>query len=460
MTKSIQLIIALIIIFATQTVNAGNIRGLSFDVTETSITWGGTIQLSFTLSCIETLNSTSTGIYLSTDANIGDSGDYLLTQVTIPAYPGQIAAPGLANAVINLPSSNPFSTQPTVLYVGMVQDIYNQETEWDESDNKNRGQGIDRDGTISINYRDPDLLGYRDDNQGYRFNVSETAVEWGESLTVQYYVANLGDLESGTFKVSFYLSEDQEFSASNDYRLSTITFPTLEGFRLNGESGRELFLPSFNPLNGSPSQLYVGMVIDSDNEVSESNESNNSGQGQFTDWDGLISITYPDPDILVNDSVSPFNDLSIDFGDVVNDGIGNSRGVETVRLSNNGGATLNISEVSLSGASAFSIVDGVSSLANTNPLNGLPDTIRDEGDENWIITLQYDPTANGAETASLTIRSDDPDEDPVTIDLSGAGLPIPDIHVTDNADVLEDLFVNFGATVNDGIAGATSVKTV
>ena len=121
----------------------------------------------------------------------------------------------------------------------------------------------------------------------------------------------------------------------------------------------------------------------------------------------------PVPDIVVDP-------LLVDFG-VVDVG---QTASEIVTVSNVGGMTLTVGNVVLSGSGDFSYVS-----------NFLPGTIAVAGTRN--IQVYYAPSDDLADTATLTITSDDPDEPSVAVQIVGSPAPEPDI-------VVVPLLVDFG----------------
>lgn len=116
----------------------------------------------------------------------------------------------------------------------------------------------------------PELVGYQ----------SEIIPKWncyarqGELFGImQIQVNNVGDTPASSFKVKFYLSTDDVFSA-NDLLWDTRIVPFLDLISING--------PAFvNPAAIIPAWLasgkyYVFVTIDEENEVAEQNETNNN----------------------------------------------------------------------------------------------------------------------------------------------------------------------------------------
>lgn len=436
--------------------------GTGFNVSQGSAQWGGTVSVSLCVVNMTggTAGASTTRIYVSADSNI-TSSDHLIGNINIPVLNFLSSASGTFN--LTLPAEGVVGSSGT-FYIGAIHDALGQVGETNESNNSNRGNGIDRD-SLSITPPNPDLQGWdgRPTFDAY-FDIEETAAVWGDTVNVRFAVLNNSAGNAGAFNIKLYVSADATIGDANDFVFQTVNFNSgLNAFNFGGFTGgyTAVTLPAFNPLPGSPTSVYIGMVVDADAEVTESNETNNSNQGNPLDLDGPLTITDPQPDIQVTDSTGNSTDLLVDFGNVVDDGQGESRGVQTIQITNSGPAVLNVSSVAVSGDSQFSIVDFVSSIENTQPLSStVPDVVAPNGDESWIITVQYDPENTSPASATLTIVSDDPDEASVNVTLQGTGDPIADISVIDPTAPDNDLSVNFGGVLNDGTGGTAGTQTI
>lgn len=108
---------------------------------------------------------------------------------------------------------------------------------------------------------------------------------------------------------------------------------------------------------------------------------------------------------------------SHDYGDVM---IGSSA-QQTFKVRNDGTVDLNVSSSVLVGTNA----------ADFTILNGSGAFLLTPGDSHSV-DVSFTPTTIGAKTASIDLVSDDPDENPFSVILSGTGIPVPtaDIAVT------------------------------
>ena len=149
----------------------------------------------------------------------------------------------------------------------------------------------------------------------------------------------------------------------------------------------------------------------------------------------------PVPDITVTDSVAPTTDLSVPFGDVSE----MTSADQTVTVTNDGSADLTLGNIAQANplAAPFSILNDTCTAQTLTPA------------ANCSLTVRFSPPSTGAFSDSFDIPSDDPDENPVTVDVNGTGigLPVPDITVTDSVAPGDDLAIEFGnvtqATTSD-----------
>jgi PKD repeat protein len=151
---------------------------------------------------------------------------------------------------------------------------------------------------------------------------------------------------------------------------------------------------------------------------------------------GALSITSNDTDespldvaLTGNGTPEPTPDIAVDptsydFGNVQV----TKNEQTTITVSNEGDATLNISNFGITGTNAdqFSIVSGGDAVA-----------IDPEGTHEVVV--QFAPTSVGLKSGALTITSDDPNESPLDVALTGNGTPEPMPEI-----VVAPLSIDFG----------------
>ena len=221
-------------------------------------------------------------------------------------------------------------------------------------------------------------------------------------------------------------------------------------------------LPASNPLSPLGSgPFYIGMIVDCDNTVAESNESNNSNQGSGKD---LCSVSISPPVAVVADSVGSSTDHAVGFGSMVNDGTGKSQATQIVTLTD--GAARSLLKVPQNGVhlldgTNFHIVNIVSNKQSqfVNVSTGTS-LIAANGSETWTIQVAFDPTANGSLSDTLQIQTDDPVNPTINVSLSGTGTPVPNLTVADSISPTDDRMLNFGNIAVDGVGGASGSASV
>ena len=146
-----------------------------------------------------------------------------------------------------------------------------------------------------------------------------------------------------------------------------------------------------------------------------------------------LNQPQPEPDIQVYPT-----SLEIDFGNIE---VGSSSSY-VVQIYNFGNADLTITDLTITGSSAFQITS-----APSTPFVMAPsDTIVVD------VVIKYTPTEEGYVTGSLVITSDDPDESSVDIFLGGAGVinEIPPIQQIQNIIAFFDQSVADGTILGYG----------
>jgi hypothetical protein len=131
-------------------------------------------------------------------------------------------------------------------------------------------------------------------------------------------------------------------------------------------------------------------------------------------FNGTVTSTTPQPDInvtgnflnILNGDITPTTTDLTDYGNVA---VGGNLGA-TFTIENLGPATLNIASITVTGSSAFAFASfyipptSITPAPSSNPLS-----------------ISFNPTTNGLQTATVTITSDDPDEDTYTFNIQGNG---------------------------------------
>jgi hypothetical protein len=138
----------------------------------------------------------------------------------------------------------------------------------------------------------PNLTGWQySSNSSFSVDVDAYWLIWGGTHTVYWAIRNNGTEATPPFTyvwVNFYLSDDTSFT-SDDYLLFSGYLSTpLSSTGMaagSGEAGTiPITLPTDSPFPWSSGIFYIGMDIDTENNIVESNEDDNSGTGEGVDY--------------------------------------------------------------------------------------------------------------------------------------------------------------------------------
>lgn len=191
------------------------------------------------------------GYYLSTDANITTS-DIKIGQSYIPTLnPWETAITDFATTLN-------YQIPPGTYFVGIIIDYTHNVQESNEYDNTCYFEWP----KVQIAPQKPNLTCYD------RGNLEIT----GSWLKISHLkIWNNGNGESGATKVGYFLSTDLNFTTS-DYFIGSSNLPWLNP----GGQATLSFTYDLNYLNIPPGYYYVGVIIDYQNQVNESNEQDNN----------------------------------------------------------------------------------------------------------------------------------------------------------------------------------------
>jgi len=117
------------------------------------------------------------------------------------------------------------------------------------------------------------------DLTGTAFTPATTSVGLNSTFSVDFTVANNGVTDASAFVVRFYLSTDNNITTSD----SLVSFATIPGDRnqanFTGLAGKTSASRTLNlkpsSVNITSGTYYLGMIVDSANQVAETDEGNN-----------------------------------------------------------------------------------------------------------------------------------------------------------------------------------------
>jgi len=247
--------------------------------------WGETFHLDAEVTNQGQLASGAAAVrfYLSVNGYISPADELLAGDYALPALAAG-ATETISGWTLTLPVPPPagFPDEGRV-YIAMIVDADSQVAELDEDNNANQGSGQDMD-PVYVLPAAPDLT-------GTGFDVPD-AIAWGETIDISTTIENLGAAASAGCTVSIYLSINGYISAA-DIWLASFTLPTLDPGASFTSTDWQVTLPTDPPAGFDPTdEVYIGMIVDVNDEVFESEEGNNANLGTGLDME-QVSITPP-----------------------------------------------------------------------------------------------------------------------------------------------------------------------
>ena len=231
---------------------------------------GNTLNVEFSL--INDGNASAGNFYI--DFYLFEDGEYFhLGDYYIDNIPSYTIFDNL-NKNLTLPNlTNSFWTGTGNYDIVMVIDEDDYIIEANENNNTDSRE-------IAINIL-PDL-------EGRFFNVAPEPLIPGQTVIINFAIANNSSADAGAFRVNFYLSTDNNITTSDRY-LNSYDISGINDNTLISNLTKTLTLPEINdPFWYGSNTYYLGMIIDADNTVNESNESNNNNRGLIVDRDDII----------------------------------------------------------------------------------------------------------------------------------------------------------------------------
>ena len=230
-------------------------------VSSTTVAAGGSVTIdAYDMNIGNGVSGPSTArIYLSTNSTITTS-DTVLATLTTSQTLATVSQPGYYDhqtVSVTLPGN----LAPGTYYIGGIADYNNQVSESNEVNNTyNVAQ-------ITVTVPQPDLSEY--------VAVSSTTVAAGGSVTIDAYDMNLGNAVSGPSTARIYLSTDPTITTSDTVLATLTTSQTLATVSQPGYYDHQTVSVTL-PGDLAPGTYYIGGIADYNNQVSESNEANNT----------------------------------------------------------------------------------------------------------------------------------------------------------------------------------------
>ena len=291
--------------FVTGTFLSSDLKGTSFEIGQEKIKRGQALDVSFAIAneSENDANPFSANLYISQDANISaddrqigtyDLKDGLAAGSDTGEKTHRYTTPGADDQF--------WADGDGTYYVGMVIDPKNEVTETNETNNSNLGAGLDSDSFITSAVVPPDL---RSDLKGTSFEIAQPEINRGQALDVSFTIANETKNDANPFSANLYISRDPNISA-DDRQIGT--YALKDGLAAGSDTGEKTHRYT---TPGADDQFwadggdtyYVGMVIDPENEVTETDETNNSNLGTGRDLNDVKITTLAPPADLTGELI-------------------------------------------------------------------------------------------------------------------------------------------------------------
>ncbi|MDA9518860.1 hypothetical protein XI06_00465 [Bradyrhizobium sp. CCBAU 11434] len=240
--------------------------------------------------------ASTAGIYLSSDATITTS-DTLLTTVNSGALTSVGQTGYYDHQTLSVMLSG--NLTPGTYYLGGIADYNNQVSESNEANNTYNTVKI----TVGAPVQ-PDLSEY--------LGVANTTVAAGNSVTVDAYAMDIGAGPSGASTAGIYLSSDANITTS-DTLLTTVSSGALTSVGLTGYYDHQTLSVTL-PGNLAPGTYYLGGIADYNNQVSESNETNNTYNTVRITVGAPVSITLNDDNLWSSGALNVVNTFTSNGG--------------------------------------------------------------------------------------------------------------------------------------------------
>lgn len=221
--------------------------------------------------------------YLSKDAVIAPSDLSLGSFEVNPGIPAN-SSPGLRSIVLGLPTSNnPFWSGDGTYYIGMVVDGGQTNIELNEANNSSTGQNLDLAAAFivgGVGVPKPDL-------RGGLFDIAAGTLTAGGLVDVNFKIENAGAAPTDPFQVDFYLNYTANVTGA--VMLGSYLANSMPGNSTTTQIKQTLALPApGDAFWKGDATYYIGMIIDSNGAITESNEINNNTQGLQQDVDSVF----------------------------------------------------------------------------------------------------------------------------------------------------------------------------
>jgi len=263
-----------------------DLAGTAFDAPALA-SWGETTAIDFTVSNLGDGPSGAVEVkfYVSANSYVSTGDPYLGSYWVAPLAGGATHAVTGWQAALPAEAPAGFAGAGPV-YFGMIVDATDAVEELDETNNVNRGAGLDGEWS-QVGAPMPDLAG-----AGL---VADDPLVWGLPFTVDLGMENLGNADATASTVRFYLSVN-DYISPFDEPVGILAIGAISAGSTLSVVGHSLTMPALPAGFPPEGNIYLGMIVDADGEVDELDESNNTNRATGLDRD-RVYVREPAPDL-------------------------------------------------------------------------------------------------------------------------------------------------------------------
>jgi subtilase family serine protease len=277
--------------------NTVDLVGSHFDIVQDQVIPGQEFDLAFTIANqgLASADTFEFDLYLSADANISADEDYYLGSYRIPDSLAGESDSGIRSSRYTAPAADhPFWSKGDGQYfAGMIIDPKNDILETDENNNSNQGLNLD---SVETNVTGLDKLA--DLKPSGNFDVKTDTLNPGDTVEVQYQIANDGNVGADLFAAGFYIFTEDYLTNHDElsiedvpevYYLQGDRASSLISLKAGTDTGvmtTQLTLPTnWEGFNTGNNEYYIGVAADAYGDIVESDELNNSLNGALIDYE-------------------------------------------------------------------------------------------------------------------------------------------------------------------------------
>ena len=305
-----------------------DLTSTSFNIFQDQIDFGQTLKVEFTVKNNGDMDADpfSLDLILSPSPSLDGSDDYKLGTYDIVTG---LKAGEEVTKTYKYPTpdaDNPvWVSGPDFYFVGSIIDPDNEIAESDEENNKTSGFaedfGIFHDSYEVVDFGPSDLA-------ATSLTVDGSGFTPGAKVPVSFTIENLSTTESAhPFSIDIYLTANDTFNPATDFKLGTYDIrDVLAPGADTGVKSYKYTLPGIdNDVWAGNGTHHIHLDIDPDNEVAETNDDNNSGEGLGIDsFEFDVTGIDEAPNLKVSsfsapDSFAAGDTISVDY-EITNDG--------------------------------------------------------------------------------------------------------------------------------------------